>query len=272
MFSLDDSGRNLRELFGALGADLVIMLSAYFDESGTAADSLVTCVAGYVFEPEQCVRFDAEWNDVLNAAGIKRFHMVECAQRTGEFRGRSNDECDAVARQLIGIIKRRARIGIVASISEADFEQGDPGWGYVFCLNWCLSGVAAWINSQQNFPSKISYFFEAGHNRQGLANKTMEDFQKRPLLMDGARYHSHSFISKSDARPIQAADLLAWQWHREWVNRFGTIRRPRRRDLDALLKLPHIGCHMTEPNLRELIQTGSESEAGRRFEYIEPIY
>jgi len=218
------------------------------------------------------LRFDIEWRDILTAAGIKRFHMVECAHRTGEFRGRSDAECDTVARKLIAVIKLRARLGIVASIREADFEEKDPGWGYVFCLSWCLSGVSAWIHGQKDFPSKISYFFEAGHDRQGLANKTMNSFQQSPILMEGMRYHSHSFISKEDALPIQAADLLAWQWHREWVNQFGTIRRSRRRDLDSLLRLPHIGCHMTPNNLEELLRTDSASEAGRRFAYINPVY
>jgi len=251
-----------------------MMFRAYFDESGTAADSFVTCVAGYLFEPEQCLRFDAEWRDILDTAGIKRFHMVECAHRSGEFRGRSDAECDAVARQLIGVIKRRARLGIVASLCEADFPHDSTsisGWGYVFCLNWCITGVSAWADAK-NFDGKISYFFEAGHDRQGLANRTMIDLQKSPILMAGSRYHSHRFIGKNDARPIQAADLLAWQWHREWANQFGTVRRPRRRDLDSLLELPHIGCHMTPEDLEALLRTNSTSKGGRQFDYIDPLY
>src|ERR1039458_602548 len=162
---------HLRQLFGTLKADYALMVQAYFDESGTHRGSSVTCVAGYLFDSDQCLRLNDEWKSALDDFGIAHFHMADCAGGGGLFRGRSVVERDDLARKLIGIIKRRALIGVVASVRPEDHakmataQMAEQGGSYILCLLWCIAGVAAWVH-KHSYSGSIAYFFEAGHRLQ----------------------------------------------------------------------------------------------------------
>jgi hypothetical protein len=247
-------------LLKVIGAEYVMMIHAFFDESGTDTGSSVVCVAGYVFETEQVVRFNVEWQEVLDQFGLKFFHMVDCAHGTGEFAGRGKKERIEIEARCIGIIKRRALFGLVASVAESDYMEiaaGRHGLGgaYVICLQWCITGVAAWVEKHE-IQGSIAYFFEAGHALQSIANAAMNDLSMRPVIKEASLYNSHTFIPKSGALALQAADLLAWQWHRDWVNRFGPKRRARRLDLESLLKLRHMQAHLDRKHLAAMILRG----------------
>ena len=234
---------DFESLMGALRPDYVVMLQAYFDESGTHDGALVTCVAGYVFESEQCWCFDREWSGVLKHFGLSSFHMSDCAHGKGIFSDMPKHDRVEVAKRLIGIIKRRARIGVMCSVADSelrqyqDADQHGDGRGYVLCLQWCLAGIAAWANSH-SVSRRISYFFESGHKQQRRANEWMNILAQNDSLANGSRYLSHTFIGKNDALAIHAGDLLAWEWHREWVNFNSTPRRQRRASLTNLLGNP----------------------------------
>jgi hypothetical protein len=250
------------------------MIQAYFDESGTDAQSPITCVAGYLFKSDQCLLFDAEWKAILNRHGIKYFHMTECAHGTGQFDAKSKDERVEIEKRLIGIIKRRAEIGIVTSVCRSDFAQFSvPEWRhrggeYILCLQWCLAGVAAWV-AKHGLKGKISYFFEAGHRLESRANQAMNWLARQPLSGE-CLYHSHTFIQKEAALALQAADLLAWQWRRDWMNKFGDKRRSRRLDLENLLGLTHISCHLTAVHLHAIC-TSVRDESLRRFDRVDSV-
>src|SRR6516165_10783926 len=56
-----------------------------------------------------------------------------------------------------------------------------------------------------------------------------------PELQTSYRYKAHAFVDKADIRPIQAADLLAWQWYKSATRLAKGILKPRG-DLITLLE------------------------------------
>ena len=261
---------NLACLFRAVRADLVFMLHAYFDESGTDSNSAFTCVAGYVFDPEQCLRLDSEWDDALGDYGIKCFHMADCAHGIGEFKKLTKPERAELAARCIGIIKRRASAGFMCSISQADFKSFGTVHGfhdaYVMCAIWAMGGLAAW-RARYGGDKKVSYFFERGARLQARVNAVMEWEQRQPWA--DACYQSHTFIKKQDARAIQAADLLAWEWQRELNNKFGQPRRPRRLSLRSLAEKTHLYSHLSREHALGLM-LGHTADTLRQFHRLEP--
>ena len=179
-----------QSLLRTLKADYVAIFNAYFDESGTHKESKVTCVGGYIFEAEQSLRFDEEWRTALREYGIHYFHMVECAHGTGQFKSLSGQDRIELEKRLIGAIKRRARIGIVASVQEADYRQAVPaeiadiGGAYMACLVYCVLGVAAWVAKHRE-TGNMAYFFESGHPLQPTANRAMYDLAQNEVLREG---------------------------------------------------------------------------------------
>lgn len=251
-------------------------MEAYFDESGTHNGSPIMCVAGYLFSPQQCRKFDQEWLEVLEEFNLPYFRMSDCAHATGVFKGRPQI-CDPVARRMIGIIKRRAERGMAISVAENDFREHVherhrkvTGPAYSWCVRWAFSLVADWIEKHK-FEGTVSYFFEAGHPHQNITNKLMENwFVHR--LGDASRYHyaSHTFASKvpSDRcplalSPLQAADLLAWQYRHQKI-RESNGKAISRLDFESLAECPHVCIDWTseviDEEMRRMLEAVLQAE------------
>ena len=118
---VDGIHANLTDLLVVLQVDVVMLIHDYFDESGTHNSAM--CVAGYLFELDQLLKLDEEWTGVLSDAGLRHFYMSDCAHGTKDFERIAKSRRSDIARRLIGIIKRRARIGIVVSVVNSQFDM-----------------------------------------------------------------------------------------------------------------------------------------------------
>ena len=64
---------------------VVVMVEAYFDESGSHDGSPALCVAGYIYWPDECLKLDLGWKVVLEKYDLPYFHMVDCAHGAPPF-------------------------------------------------------------------------------------------------------------------------------------------------------------------------------------------
>lgn len=236
-----------------------VAMGAYFDESGSHAGSPLLSVAGYLLSSEQCIRLDREWREALASAGLSHFHMADCAHGVGEFKGKTFRDRDELARRLISIIKLRVNCGIVASICEGDFQDARPvqwqrGGAYTVCVLYCVAEIGNWV-VRHSYRDPVSFFLEAGHRLQSEANDAIASMMRVDRLREAVHYKSHSFVLKNEAPAVQAADLLAWEWHREYLNIHGAKRRPRRRSLESLLEAPHVHAHLSRDYLTRYFQS-----------------
>jgi hypothetical protein len=138
------------------------------------------------------------------------------------------------------------------------------GTPYTFCAQVIIAGVQHWAN-ERSYDGEVAYFFEAGHRSQAEADGLMRKVFHQPELKRASRYKGHAFVQKADAPPVQAADLLAWQWYTDLRHR--SESRPRRKDCEALLQHPHKAVHVASEKILELAQlwngNAAESEALR---------
>lgn len=91
---------------------------AYFDESGTHNGSPVMNVAAYVYESQNCVRLNLEWQAALEEFGLAFFHMTDCALGYGEFKHLQKSERITIQTRFMEIIKRYAFFGVYALAHE----------------------------------------------------------------------------------------------------------------------------------------------------------
>jgi hypothetical protein len=257
----------LLEIVLPIGGYAVQMVEAYFDESGSHEGSPVLCVAGYIVEKDACVRLDAEWERVLNKFGLPFFRMSACAHGTYPFKRLSMDERIAVEKELIAIIKANLTYGIAVTVqpemydaimpSAPDLAIGDSA--YTFCARTCLTAVKVWARDQK-YAGDIAYFFESGHRSQSHANALMNEVFANSGLRKEYRYVSHTFADKQKVRPLQAADIIAWQWHTDHKRRMsGKADRPRLDCRELMLdndpeSSRYHTLHWTEGMLRDMAQ------------------
>lgn len=84
------------------------------------------------------------------------------------------------------------------------------------------------------FVDDVAYFFEAGHDYEGEARRFLANAaQNGGALKDYYRHRSDTFAPKTNALPLQAADMLAWEWAKCQDETIEQRIRPVRRSLPA---------------------------------------
>lgn len=236
------------------GGYAVDLVEAYFDESGSHDGSPVLCVAGYLFKKEDCIKLDVEWKNVLDHYKLPYFRMSECAHGNGAFSDLSKDKRISAQKRMINLIKANMAYGFSVSlemkfahlISKNAFIKSP----YTLCCYWCLQAMRNWANDN-DYKGDIAYFFESGHKSQGEANWVMNEIFNMPELKHEYRYANHSFADKAKVRPLQCADILAWQWHK-YVKERMKGKEKCRADLFSLLEVQHFTWHFDENALRNI--------------------
>jgi hypothetical protein len=163
--------------------------------------------------------------------------MSSCAHGNAPFDSLDKSRRDKVAREAISLIRKYAELGIVTYLDEQEFKQKVPrqneiGGPYEFCVWNSFMGVRAWLD-RTKYPGKVSYFFEAGDKSQRKANALLSRIFQHPELKDAYRLSNFGFVDKKQASACQAADLLAWQWNKEYENRIAD--KDSRKDFEALV-------------------------------------
>jgi len=236
------------------------MMEVYFDESGTHAGSPVVCIAGYLFTSEQARHMNREWAEALARFGLTKFHATDCGNGKKEFKHLVPQQRIELTKSVIGIVKRRMHIGFAVTMSETDFHQVPPptwlkGGPYMICAMYALSGVSGWAE-KNSYDGGISYFFEEGDKHQGATSEAIRELCEHPIGKSGFRYHSHAFVPKLGNGPLQAADLLAYEWFREIERLNGpNSQRPSRRSFDSLLQQPgYYAAHFGAADLDKFLK------------------
>jgi hypothetical protein len=157
----------------------------------------------------------------LNTRGIEYFHAGRCFGRYDEFDVLGESEKSALFEELISLIKRTARVGLVCGLSEESFTTAIrrnklrrfSGSMYTACVLRSLDLIQSWAD-EENFDGKIVYVFEAGHEFEGEADAMLTQIVDVPEHRERLRYGGHQFAPKLEHPPLQAADLFLWLWQK----------------------------------------------------------
>jgi hypothetical protein len=187
---------------------------AYFDASGHPDETDVLTVAGYVATVDSWVRFDREWQEILQAEGVSAFHTTEFVSSKGEFATWSGKEPEKVERRrkfvenLMGCVQNNCARFFRASLYIPDYERVDKefvlseaiGRPYAVCSSSVAYSLRIWANDLGVLDTLL-YYFEDGDKDKGnfeAVHKTA--FGIKP-----------NFRQKSQALAFQAADFNAWK-------------------------------------------------------------
>lgn len=259
------------------GGHVVQMVEAYFDESGTHSGSQVLCVAGYIFEKNKCTELDKELMCILEKYKLPYFRMSSCAHGTKPLNALFPLERIDCETAIISAIHKHAIRGFAVTVEPEKYdsivtERRHFGSPYSFCARTCLTAVASWIK-EADYKGDVAYFFASGHKSQSESNRIMDEVFAVPFLKVKYHYVAHTFADMRVVRPLQASDLLAWQWYTDHKNRLRTIARPVRADCLSLMDgLHHSTMHweswmldaMNERQRLRAIQYGQKNDTNAK--------
>jgi len=187
----------------------VFDLELYMDDSGTHEEAHITVAACYIASRGRWKAFVRAWNKVLKQERIEAFHMTDFMARPERgvlpYCNWNQTRKDRVYRELATLINKHARYGFAFAVPTLAFKEHAPerykrenaSTAFTFAVECVLGLVKQWYSDHGDHKA-IQYFFE---ERKDLAKGI------------GFRRDLHgniSFTSAKLARPLQSADILAW--------------------------------------------------------------
>jgi len=213
-----------------------MVLTAYFDESGTHESAVISAMAGFVGDARQWRKFEKRTGKLFKRFRVDVFHTIDVRRTDKDFEGWKVDRKIEFLDEFQHIINETLQSGVASFISGHDYD-------YYCGLNWpakarrdskytllfraCLSQI---IDSMVGMPlmnePRLHIVLESGHTNANDAVRVYEWAKGR--LGQSRALAGLTFGSKKDSLPLAAADLFAYTaWGDETGQKpIGTPRKP----------------------------------------------
>ena len=198
------------------------MISAYFDDSGTHERSDIVLVAGIFGTEARMNCLDRNWKQLLDSPldGFKeklgRFHAYDCFQSIGEFTGWTRTETDYFRHQLRTVIVEADVAAYGVACSRKDYDElikGDMrevlGTPEGYCINQCFVRSLRWVQENTFDPQMTMIFDNRPSPVKRYAGTVYDAFAR--WVIPPPNLAGYAFLNSKDVRPLQAADMLAWE-------------------------------------------------------------
>lgn len=200
----------------------------YWDDSGTHDNSPIAIAACYVATQPQWGEFVRNWDKARQEEGFDWFHMADFMQKPERgikpYCDWSPEKRKRVYFRLASIINTRVRMGFGFGIPTEAFNRYAPqrfkdesaSDAFIFAVQCVFSLVGDWY-LRYGEGKAVQYIFE---DRKGMAKvhqiweflkehpEQAKAYGARPDVPDGITFQSPKFF-----KPLQSADILAWNTH-----------------------------------------------------------
>lgn len=182
-------------------------------------------MGGLIGDDKQWAGFCSEWSAKLkkpvpDRAPLQKFHMAECEAGAGSFAGWSRAERDLVVHDFRQIILEAQVHGFVCGVSRPDWDELVIGKNKIalgdaerFCVMHCMRQTVE-IALSGSAEKHFSLVFDKRGDRDSIHRRVYEVFELAFLFApDMGTAHGIAFQASDEALPLQAADLIAWEFY-----------------------------------------------------------
>ena len=200
----------------------LLMLKAFFDDSGTHDGSEITALGGFVASVDLWAEFEAAWGAVVNdfpEIGPIDFHSADWELGAGEFFGIPKPIRDAISRRLARVIGRCELQPVWAAVINEEWHRLDaPDFKaaypkpYDFCFRYCINQVSRWSAERAKSEPAALIFSEQNEyrGRMDAIFRAYKDAKPNTPLK------TLTFASYRDYLPLQGVDMYAYEVNRYW--------------------------------------------------------
>jgi Protein of unknown function (DUF3800) len=202
----------------------MLMLAAFFDDSGTHDASEVVVWGGFLGTAEQWVDFDKAWQRKMarplpGKAPLVKFGLADCERHRGEFLEYSTAESDLLQNECRELIIRSGVIGLAWAVERSVWDRlASPaalelfGDAETVCFSACFNGAIE--RAKELFPNDLmlSLHFDRGRKSpklDAIVDQVTKNYRGAPAIVN------ISFNPVKEFTPLQAADIIATEnyWH-----------------------------------------------------------
>jgi hypothetical protein len=199
------------------------MLRAYFDDSGTHGESLITAISGFMAPANVWHRVERDWLEALadyrSRYGVTWYHAADVANWQGEWRGAPLNVCRAAPMQFAAVLGKANVLPVWAAVVNDDYKQyATPEFiarfptPFDLCFHEAMGQLYRWCKENLNATRVIPSVAHGDYlGRVVAAHRRYRgdgDFSEYigPLVID----------TPQSVVPLQAADLLAYEFYQWW--------------------------------------------------------
>jgi Protein of unknown function (DUF3800) len=192
------------------------LLKAFFDDSGTHDRSDVVVMGGVIAPDESRAALEPKWQDVLDKFGIEKMHMSHCERRWGEFKHKERVErdeiierfsdliCETGGRLLASAVSRKVWDSVTAKVPTLGLAFKEP---IDFLFNTCMRRALESRRVSADGPEQVEVIFDTRDKNirfwRDLASRYERNFPSRLV--------GYSFGQMANSKPLQAADMVAYE-------------------------------------------------------------
>jgi hypothetical protein len=198
------------------------MLKAYFDDSGTHGESLITAISGFLAPASVWKSVEDGWLDAMagyGQYGIDCYHATDIENWRGQWAGAPRNVCRLAPMQFATVLSKHNILPVWAAVVNEDFKQySTPESCAIFptpfdvCFHEAMGQHYWWCKENLNATQVVPIVAHGDYvDRITKAHDrylTDGDFPEYigTLGID----HPHRAV------PLQTADLLAYEFYHWW--------------------------------------------------------
>jgi hypothetical protein len=215
------------DLAGLGHCKALVLLKAYFDESGTHRNPGVTCIAGYVGTVDEWAPVETRWQELLAPYaqhGLTYWHQTDYRARDGQFAGIEPELSDIIFNALVRVI-RDSELQVIWNGIDADaFDRVVPPQfaragrefkPYELCFYWIIRQLDRWrLQRGYQESDRIAMVFAVQDEYNDRSDMTLKSWQRAGLMQE---FLPLMFDFPKHVPALQPADILVNEMYRSWL-------------------------------------------------------
>lgn len=241
--------------------DIVIVLETYLDDSGTHVQSPIIVVGGIAATRHNWETFDVHWKALLDCWNIEFFHMADFKSRQGPYSDWSDSERYERLNALLSLISKHTIVAVWAAVPREVYEKVIPDKLKARINPYHIAAIACFTrlngilrNEMGDRNVQAAYVYEELGKGSGPILEAYLGIKAVPRLLEEMHMLSLAYQPKKRFRPLQAADILAYEVWKDETNKLAGDPRGRRYPFTQLKKSVDIRpSHFGDAELRFLV-------------------
>ena len=204
---------------------VILVLRAYFDESGMHGSAPIVGVAGFIGTAEAWEAIERDWLAELDWLRdqnviIPNFHATDCEAGEGFWESLPRPIREAYSKRLADVIAKQPGIqGVWNAVERSAWDaHAAPRFldrfphPYYLCAEDCLTQAADWSRAYAD-GSPIAIVFAESIGFSSNVNAIWGQYKASKRW---ANLSTFTTASPSSCVPLQCADMLSYESYRDW--------------------------------------------------------